>query len=223
MKVVIKTFFKELLDLYIDRSEFFLELLLEHIYLTLIAISIILIVGVSLGILMTYKEWFANIVLALTGFLYTIPSIAMFGFLIAFVGIGNTSAIIAISIYGSLPLIRNTYVGIKEVDPSIIEAATGIGSTERQLLLRIKLPLALPVLTAGFRTTVVMTIALGAIASFIGAGGLGVAIWRGISTNYQTMTLAGSLLVALFAVTTDFILSLIEKGLKRHLFGKDVS
>lgn len=213
-------FIKEVFSLYVERFDFFVELLIEHMYLTGISVMIITIVGVMTGIMMTYQKTLASVILAITNFLYTIPSIAMFGFLVAFSGIGNISAIIALSIYGVLPIIRNTYVGIKEVDQEMIEAAVGMGSTKLQLLVNIQLPLALPVIIAGFRTMVIMTIALGAIASFIGAGGLGVAIWRGISTNYRELTIAGSLLVALLAVVMDIILNFIEMFIRYKVFGR---
>jgi osmoprotectant transport system permease protein len=141
------------------------------------------------------------------------------GFLVGITGIGNTSAIIALVIYGLLPIIRNTYVGIIEVDPMINEAATGMGATDMQLLLKVQLPLALPVIIAGFRTMVVMTIALGGIASFIGAGGLGVAIWRGITTNFKEMTVAGSILVALLALISDLFFGFLEKNIRFKVFG----
>ncbi|ERJ12144.1 ABC transporter permease [Haloplasma contractile] len=213
-------FIREVFNLYVERWEFFLELIIEHMYLTLISVLIITIVGIITGVIMTYNDTLANVILAITNFMYTIPSIAMFGFLVAFSGIGNTSAIIALSIYGVLPIIRNTYVGIKEVDSEIVEAAIGMGTTKKQLLLRIQLPLALPVIIAGFRTMVIMTIALGAIASFIGAGGLGVAIWRGITTNFKELTIAGSLLVALLAVLADVLLNFVEHFIKRKVLGR---
>jgi len=216
-------FLTDLYHIYVTRADFFLELFLQHAMLAFIAAGIILVVAISLGVLMTRNRRFADFILGLTGFLYTIPSIAMFGFFIAISGIGNTTAIAVMSIYGVLPLVRNTYVGLMEVDMDIIEAATGMGSTDWQLLVKIKFPLALPVITAGFRTTVIMAIALGAIASFIGAGGLGVAIWRGISTNNQTLTVAGSLLVALFAVSTDFLLSRLERWIQHKYYGRNVT
>jgi osmoprotectant transport system permease protein len=120
-----------------------------------------------------------------------------------------------------LPIIRNTYVGISEVDSQIIESAVAMGSTDRQLLLKVQIPLALPVVIAGFRTMVVMTIALTGIASFIGAGGLGVAIWRGITTNYPEMTAAGSILVALLAVVVDFLIGLMEKKARKRVLGTE--
>lgn len=208
------------IDLYIERWDFFLELLFQHIGITLIAVSIITVLGLTLGILMTKNELFASIMLTVTNFLYTIPSIALFGILVTITGIGNKSAIVALVVYGLLPIIRNTYVGIKEVNPQIIESAIGMGSTDMQLLIRIQLPQALPVIMSGFRTMVVMTIALGGIASFIGAGGLGVAIYRGISTYHPEMIIAGSLLTALLAVTVDALLHKLELYLTKKMLGK---
>jgi osmoprotectant transport system permease protein len=144
----------------------------------------------------------------------------LFGILVTITGIGNKSAIVALVVYGLLPIIRNTYVGIKEVNPQIIESAIGMGSTDMQLLVRIQLPQALPVIMSGFRTMVVMTIALGGIASFIGAGGLGVAIYRGISTYHPEMIIAGSLLTALLAVTVDALLHKLELYLTKKMLGK---
>jgi osmoprotectant transport system permease protein len=197
--------------LFIERTDFFRELLIQHIVLSGISIAIITVTGIALGVLISENKELANIVLAMTNFFYTIPSIALFGFLVAVTGIGAKSAIIALVIYGLLPIIRNTYVGLVEIDPQIIDAAVGMGSTELQLLWRIRFPLALPIILAGFRTMVVMTISLAGIASFIGAGGLGVAIWRGITTNYPAMTIAGSLLVAALAIFADILLGYIEK------------
>lgn len=211
---------QRLLNLYIERSDFFLKLMWEHFLITLISVSLITLIGVVAGALMTKNKIAAAIILRLTSFLYTIPSIALFGILVSYTGIGLKSAIIAIVIYGILPMIRSTYTGLMEVDSEIIDAAVGMGSTQKQLLLKIRLPLAVPVIFSGFRTMVVMTIALGAIASFIGAGGLGDAIWRGISTNFPEMTLAGSLLVALFAITADLIMEQGEKGIRRKFLGE---
>lgn len=211
---------KDVLKLYTDRWEFFLELLLQHIGITLIAVSIITVLGLTIGIIMTRNEILASIILVVTNFLYTIPSIALFGILVTISGIGNKSAIIALIIYGLLPMIRNTYVGIREVDSKIIESAVGMGTTKKQLLFRIELPLALPVIISGFRTMVIMTIALGGIASFIGAGGLGVAIYRGISTYFPEMIIAGSFLVALLAILVDWFLQVIENILTKRILGK---
>jgi len=209
-------FFTNLFELFISRKDFFLQLVIEHILLSLTAIVIITVIGITTGILISKSKKAAGIVIAITNFLYTIPSIAMFGFFVSFTGIGNTTAIIALVIYGLLPVIRNTYVGLKEVDEQIIEAAVGMGSTPWQLLWKVQFPLALPVIIAGIRNMVVMTIALAGVASFIGAGGLGVAIWRGITTNFDEMTIAGSLLVALLAIFSDVLLGILEKKLVRR-------
>lgn len=210
-------------ELLVDRREFFTELLIQHFILSMIAIAIISVVGILIGISMTLNERWASIVLSITNFLYTIPSIALLGFLVTITGIGNKSAITALCIYGALPIVRNTYVGITEVDEDIIESALGMGTTRRQMMLKIQLPLAMPVIMAGFRTMVVMTIALAGIASFIGAGGLGVAIWRGITTNYPEMTLAGSLLVALMAITADGLIGIIENRVRFGVQGKAIT
>ncbi|MEI8199944.1 MAG: ABC transporter permease [Eubacteriales bacterium] len=209
-------FFANLFELFISRKDFFLQLVFQHISLSLTAILIITVIGITTGILISKSKKAAGIVIAITNFLYTIPSIAMFGFFVSFTGIGNTTAIIALVIYGLLPVIRNTYVGLKEVDEQIIEAAVGMGSTPWQLLWKVQFPLALPVIIAGIRNMVVMTIALAGVASFIGAGGLGVAIWRGITTNFDEMTIAGSLLVALLAIFSDAMLGILEKKLLRR-------
>jgi len=217
------TFIKGVINLYFDRYDFFLKLILEHILLSFIAILFITVIGITIGIYITRNRSIANLVISVVNFIYTIPSIALFGVLITITGIGNKSAIVALVIYGLLPIIRNTYVGINEVDELIVESAIGMGSTDRQLLLKVQLPIALPVIIAGFRTMVIMTIALCGIASFIGAGGLGVAIWRGISTNFPEMTVAGSLLVALLAIITDLSLGVLEKKVRKKILGSEVS
>lgn len=204
-----------LIKLYIERYDFFLGLTLEHLKISGISILIATIVGGILGIAISEYKKTSTIVLSITNFLYTIPSISLLGFLIPFSGIGNTTAIIALSIYGLLPMIRNTYAAIDSIDGTVIESARGMGSTEFQILYKIKLPLATTVILAGFKNMVVMTIALAGIASFIGAGGLGVAVYRGITTNNQTMTIAGSLLIAFLALLCDLIIGSIEKVIKR--------
>lgn len=212
-------FLGNVLSLYRERSDFFIRLTLEHIYLSFVAVLFIAIIGITIGITIAKYPRFADPVLSVVNFIYTIPSIALFGILVAITGIGNRSALIALVVYGMLPMIRNTYVAISEIDELIIESAIGMGTTGKQLLLRIQLPLALPVIIAGFRIMVVMTIALGGIASFIGAGGLGVAIWRGITTSFPEMTVAGSLLVASLAIVVDLVLGFLEKVARKKVLG----
>ena len=205
------------LSLLVEKRSWFFELLIQHIGISCVAVFLAVIIGLSIGMAIAQWRRGAKPVLALVNFIYTIPSIALFGFLIPVTGIGNTTAIAALSIYALLPMVRNTYTGLTSIDPAITEAARGMGSTNGQLLYRIELPLAAPVIVSGIRTTTTMTIALAGIASFIGAGGLGVAIYRGITTNNLEMTVAGSALIALLAITVDLLLGLIEKRARRHL------
>ena len=203
-------------ELFSTRYRFFGSLLLEHIQISLAAILIAILLGGTVGILINEFQGAAKPTLGLINFLYTIPSISMLGFLIPFSGIGNATAIIALTIYALLPMVKNTHTGLSNVDENIIEAAKGMGSTRLQLLFKIKLPLAMPVIMSGIRSMVTMTIALAGIASFIGAGGLGVAIYRGITTNNTAMTMDGSLLIALLALATDGVLGFVERKMAKR-------
>lgn len=202
---------QEIFRLYAERSSFFGELILQHIRIAGISVVISLFLGLVIGVLISEFRKPAQIIMNIINVLYTIPSISMLGFLIPFTGIGNKTAIIALSIYGLLPIVRNTYTGINTIQPFLTEVASGMGSTRMQILFRVKLPLALPVILAGVRSMVVMTISLSGIASYIGAGGLGVAIYRGITTNNAAMTYAGSILIALVALISDRLIYLLEK------------
>jgi len=199
-----------------DRQDFFLELLGEHLRISFTAICIAMVVGLIIGILVSEFSFISKPTIAVVNLLYTIPSISLLGFLIPFSGIGDTTAIIALTIYALLPMVRNTYTGMTTVSPQLLDAAIAMGSTRIQVLLRVRLPLALPVIVAGIRSMTVMTIALSGISSFIGAGGLGVAVYRGITTNNKAMTLAGSLLIALLAVVADFFIGMVERAVKKH-------
>ena len=206
----------QLIKLLTEDFKFFLNLTVEHILISLLAISIASVLGIILGIIISEYRKFSGLILGTVNILYTIPSIALLGFFITITGVGNTTALIALIIYALLPIIRSTYTGIVNINPLIIEASEGMGSTKLQQLFKIKLPLALPVLMSGIRNMVTMTIALAGIASFVGAGGLGVAIYRGITTNNLAMTFLGSLLIAILALVFDFILGLIEKRLTNY-------
>lgn len=203
----------QLIKLLTEDFKFFLNLTIEHILISLLAISIASVLGIILGIIISEYRKFSGLILGTVNILYTIPSIALLGFFITITGVGNTTALIALIIYALLPIIRSTYTGIITINPLIIEASEGMGSTKLQQLFKVKIPLALPVLMSGIRNMVTMTIALAGIASFVGAGGLGVAIYRGITTNNSAMTFLGSLLIAILALVFDFILGLIEKRL----------
>lgn len=206
----------QLIKLLTEDFKFFLNLTIEHILISLLAISIASVLGIILGIIISEYRKFSGLILGTVNILYTIPSIALLGFFITITGVGNTTALIALIIYALLPIIRSTYTGIITINSLIIEASEGMGSTKLQQLFKVKLPLALPVLMSGIRNMVTMTIALAGIASFVGAGGLGVAIYRGITTNNSAMTFLGSLLIAILALVFDFILGLIEKRLTNH-------
>ena len=206
----------QLTKLLTENFKFFLNLTVEHILISLLAISIASVLGIILGIIISEYRKFSGLILGTVNILYTIPSIALLGFFITITGVGNTTALIALIIYALLPIIRSTYTGIVNINPLIIEASEGMGSTKLQQLFKVKLPLALPVLMSGIRNMVTMTIALAGIASFVGAGGLGVAIYRGITTNNSAMTFLGSLLIAILALIFDFILGIMEKRLTNH-------
>ena len=199
-----------------ERKDFYLDLLWEHLEISLLAIVIAILFGGMVGIFISEFQKTAKLTLGVINFLYTIPSISMLGFLIPFSGIGNATAVIALTVYALLPMVRNTHTGMTNVDPTILEAAKGMGSTRMQILFKIKLPLAMPVILSGIRNMVTMTIALAGIASFIGAGGLGVVIYRGITTNNAAMTMVGSLLIALLALAADFLLGFMEKRMGRR-------
>lgn len=205
---------QEIIDLWLQRSDFYFELLLQHIQISLTAIMIAGCIGLVVGILINEYQKTSKFALSVINFIYTIPSISLLGFLIPLSGIGDTTAIIALTIYALLPMVRNTYTGLHNVSELIVEAAKGMGSTKFQILCKIKLPLALPVIMSGIRNMAVMTIALAGIASFIGAGGLGIAIYRGISTNNKAMTIVGSLMIALLALFVDLLLGMIEKRMQ---------
>lgn len=205
------------LQILLDRREFFLECLLEHIRISATAVLIASILGITIGIFISYHKKWETPVLSVVNVIYTIPSIALLGFLIPFTGIGNKTAIIALTVYGLLPIVRTTHTGFTTLDRSVREAAMSAGASDWQIISRIELPMAFPVIMSGFRNMVVMIIAMGGIASFIGAGGLGVAVFRGISTYNMALTAAGALLIALFALVTDWLLGKAEQAVKRHL------
>lgn len=209
-------FFKEVIRLYAERTDWFVQLIAEHILLSAVAVILAGVIGLALGIFIAEHEKAAPPVLGVANVFYTIPSISLLGMLIPLLGIGNKTAVVALTIYGIMPMVRNTYAGIKDVSEEVITAARGMGSTEFQVMTKIKLPLALGVILAGVRNMVVMTISVAAIASFIGAGGLGVAIYRGITIYDTAMTFGGSFLIALIALISDLLLGRLEKRIKRR-------
>ncbi|NHM29455.1 glycine betaine ABC transporter substrate-binding protein [Neobacillus terrae] len=182
----------------------------EHLFLSLVSILIATAIAVPLGIYISRKRRLAEPIIGVTSIFQTVPSLALFGFLLPLFGIGNTTAIIALTIYALLPILRNTYIGITGVDASAIEAGRGMGMTKNQILRMIELPLALPIIMGGLRTATVLTIGVATLAAFIGAGGLGDLIYRGLSTTRNELVLAGAIPAALLALLCDWILKRIE-------------
>lgn len=192
----------------------------EHLYLSFVSILIGILISVPLGIFISRLKKIAEFVIGITAVFQTIPSLALFGFLLPVFGIGSTPAIIALMVYALLPILRNTYTGIVGVDDALIQAGKGMGMTSSQILWKIELPLALPVIMAGIRTATVLTIGVATLATFIGAGGLGDVIYRGLSTLNNELVLAGAVPAAALAIFFDAILKGIEKvvtpkGLKK--------
>ncbi|MBN4002151.1 ABC transporter permease [Nostoc sp. LPT] len=190
---------------------------LEHLFLVGIAIGIAILVGIPLGILITRKTYLRQPILGIANVFQTIPSLALFGLLIPVPiigGIGAVPAIVALTVYSLLPIIRNTYTGIASIDPAIREAGRGMGMTDRQLLLQVEIPLAMGVILAGVRVATVIAIGIATIAAAIGAGGLGVFIFRGISVVNDQLILAGAVPAATIALLADFAIGWIENKLK---------
>ncbi|OCR01362.1 hypothetical protein BCD67_23190 [Oscillatoriales cyanobacterium USR001] len=191
---------------------------IEHLFLVGIAIFIAMMIGIPLGILITRKPEFSPSVLGFANIMQTIPSLALFGLLIPLPllgGIGDRTATIALTLYSLMPIIRNTYTGIMGVDPAIREAGKGMGMTDIELLLQVEIPLAMSVIIAGVRVATVFAIGLATIAAAIGAGGLGVFIFRGVATVNNQLLFAGAIPAALMALAADFGLSLVEKSLTK--------
>lgn len=190
---------------------------LEHLFLVGVAIAIAIIIGIPLGIFITRQKQLRQPILGIANILQTIPSLALFGLLIpvpVIGGIGVIPAIVALTLYSLLPIIRNTYTGITGVDPAIREAGRGMGMTDRQLLLQVEIPLAMGVILAGVRVATVISIGIATIAAAIGAGGLGVFIFRGIAVVNNQLILAGAVPAAVIALVADFLIGWLERKLK---------
>ncbi|HEX5731708.1 MAG TPA: glycine betaine ABC transporter substrate-binding protein [Blastocatellia bacterium] len=195
-------------------SEEILNLTLEHLFLVALATGAACAVGIPVGILLTRRPALSKPVLAAANVLQTIPSLALFGFLIPLLGsygIGRLPAIIALFLYSLLPIIRNTFTGISQVDPAVREAGRGMGMTDWQMLTQVELPLAMSIIIAGVRVATVISVGTATIAAAIGAGGLGVYIFRGLRMNDDELILAGAVPAAIMALGADFTLGLVEK------------
>ncbi|MEQ6378723.1 ABC transporter permease [Bacillaceae bacterium S4-13-56] len=188
---------------------------IEHIQLVGVAVVISILIGVPLGIYLTTNEYLAETILQVASIILTIPSIALFGIMIPILstigqGIGFLPAVIALILYSQLPIIRNTYTAINNVDPNLRDAAKGLGMTTFQRLTKVEIPNGIPLIMAGVRTATVLSIGIGAIAAFIGSGGLGVMINSGISRGNTNMVLTGAIFVSILALIVDFGLKAIQ-------------
>ncbi|TCQ03722.1 ABC transporter permease [Serpentinicella alkaliphila] len=206
-------------EFFMNRKDQVLNLTLEHLQITGTAVILAILVGVPLGILITRYKRLANPILGIANVFQTLPSLALFGLIIPIMGIGRVPAIFVLFLYALLPIIKNTYTGINNVDPAIIEAGKGMGMTNSQILRMVKLPLALSVIMAGIRIATVINIGTTTIAALIGAGGLGDLIFRGISMDNAYLILSGAIPAALLALLVDWVLGIVErlltpKGLK---------
>jgi osmoprotectant transport system permease protein len=203
-----------LVRFYLDNTREVVGLVGQHLLLVLVSTTIAVAIGVPVGILLTRRPAWRGPVLGLANVFQTIPSLALFGFLIPLPflgGIGARTAIVALVVYALLPIVRNTYVGISGIDPAVREAARGMGMTDGELLRIVELPLSAGVILAGIRVATVVGVGTATIAAAIGAGGLGVYIFRGVAVVDNTLILAGAVPAALLALGADGLLGMLER------------
>jgi len=198
----------------LDNVDTFITLTVEHVDIIALAIAIAVPVGIVLGVGITVDERLATVVIWLAGIMMTIPSIALFGLLIPLLGIGDPPVVVALVLYSQLPIIRNTYVGINQVDPAAVEAGRGLGMSRWERLRRVQLPIALPVIMAGVRNAVVILIGIAAIGAYIGAGGLGGPIFNGITDANTPQIVVATLFLSGLALAVDYGLGVTEQLLR---------
>ncbi|HEY0614567.1 MAG TPA: ABC transporter permease [Candidatus Elarobacter sp.] len=189
-------------------------LLAEHVVLVAVALAVALVIAVPLGVLAARRPRVGAVVLGATGALYTIPSLALLGLLVAVLGLGKPTAIVALVAYAQMVLIRGVVAGLRGVDPALVDAARGLGFTARQTLLRVEFPAALPVVLGGVRIATVSLVALATVAAWINAGGLGVLLFEGISTDNPQKIFAGALAAAALAIVADLSLRAAENAVR---------
>lgn len=192
-----------------------LALTWEHIMMVIIGMGIALVIGILLGIICSKNERLASFILAVANLIQVFPSLALLTVLMLFFGLGSSTVVIALVLYSLLPIIRNTYVGLKEVDGNITAAGKGVGMNSFQLLLKVQLPLSLPFLLAGVRVAMVISIGVAALAPFIGGGGLGTTIYSGINLRDPMQIYSGALIAAALAILADYLLGKAQNRLDR--------
>ncbi|HEM2463527.1 TPA: ABC transporter permease/substrate-binding protein, partial [Listeria monocytogenes] len=201
-----------LIDTFTVRKDELFTALVQHIQISFVSLFIAVLIALPLGIYLTRHKRLAEPIIQVAAIFQTIPSLALLGLLIPLVGIGIVPAIIALVIYALLPILRNTYTGIKEVDPALVEASRAMGMNKWKRLYKVQLPLAMPVIMAGIRTAMVLIIGTATLAALIGAGGLGDLILLGIDRNDNSLILLGAIPAALLAILFDFLLRFLEKA-----------
>jgi osmoprotectant transport system permease protein len=193
----------------------------QHLRMTLIALAIALLIALPVGILITRVKRLERPVMGVLGILYTIPSLALLVLLIPVVGLGLTNAVIVLVIYAQVILVRNIVVGLNGVEPAVVEAARGMGMNGWQRLLRVELPLALPIILAGIRIATVTIIGIGAVAALINAGGIGRILFDGVSQNNEQKIIAGSIAAASLAGLANVLLRFAERRVAQVIYGEE--
>jgi osmoprotectant transport system permease protein len=187
--------------------------IVEHVYIASSALLLAVLVAIPAGIALSRIPRIATLVIGGTNMIMTIPSLALLALLMPLLGIGDRPAIVVLFLYGLMPILRNTYTGLRTIDPAVVEAGIGMGMTNLRLLVLVQLPMALAVILAGVRTTFVVLIGWATLAAFIGGGGLGQLIWGGLGTMNVDLILLGAIPAALLAIGCDMILGVVERGL----------
>lgn len=208
------SFVAEYIDFAATNFDELVVLTIQHALLAADTIAIAVPIAVTLGVATTYDDRAATVILWLAGIAMTIPSLALFGLLIPFLGIGSPPVIFALVLYSQLPVIRNTYVGLTKIDEATLSAGRGLGMTRRQRLRRIQLPIAMPVILAGVRNAVVIVIGVAAVGAYVGADGLGEYIFEGIRTGNTTMIVVATIVVSLLALAVDYTFGVVEQYLR---------
>lgn len=206
-----------LAEFFLQHRDEIMQATLQHIWLVGVAMLLAIVIGIPLGVAVARRSWLSKPILGSANVAETIPSLALFGFLLPVPWLGYRAdrlAIAALALYALLPIIRNTASGIESVDPAVREAARGMGMTDRQILFQVELPLSLSTVIAGIRVATVLTIGIATIAAAVGTGGLGEFIFRGLAMVNNQVILAGAIPAAVLALLADILLTLLEKGLR---------
>lgn len=184
---------------------------IAHLRIAAFGVIVAIVIGVAIGIFLTRYRKLAGVIMSIADIIQTIPTLALLSILMILFGLGDTTVIIGLALYSLLPIIRNTYVGILNIPKGLIEAGIGIGMTNTQLLYKVELPIAMPIILSGIRIAFVTALGITTIGVLIGAGGLGQYIWRGIQMNNFKMIITGAIPVSVLAIGADFLLALLEK------------